>query len=264
MTKANHIRHLAIRAIHAARSGHPGGAFSVAEILATLYFEVLNINPDDPRWPERDRLVLSKGHACPALYATLALRGYFAKEDALGLRSINSIMEGHPDVRIPGVDAVSGSLGMGLSQGLGMAMGARYQQKDFRTYVILGDGDMQEGNTWEAMMAAGHHKMDNLCAIYDANLLQGDARVEDQMSMAPMDAKAAAFGWHTITVDGHDMTALSEAFEQARTTKGKPSFILANTVKGKGVSFMEHDLMWHGSITMTDEQLAASLKELGL
>ncbi len=260
--KAVALRALALRAIHSARSGHPGGSLSVADILTTLYFDVMRIRPEQPDWIDRDRLILSKGHACPALYAVLAMRGYFPEEDVLGLRHIDSPMEGHPDFRMVGVDAPSGSLGMGLSQGLGMAMGARYQKKDFRTHVILGDGDLQEGNTWEAIMAAGHHKMDNLVAIYDSNKLQGDAPVEVQLNLGDVGAKVAQFGWHAINVDGHDHAALCAAFEEAKSTKGQPTFIVADTVKGKGVSFMEGVLFWHGSVTMSDQQLADALKEL--
>ncbi|NVJ97569.1 MAG: transketolase [Alphaproteobacteria bacterium] len=263
VSEATGIRRLALRAIHSARSGHPGGSLSVADMLAVLYFDEMNINPARPDWLDRDRIILSKGHACPALYAALALKGYFPESDAMGLRSIDSFMEGHPDFRIPGVDAPSGSLGMGLSQGLGMALGARYQNKDFRTHVILGDGDMQEGNTWEAIMAAGHQKVDNLVAIYDANKLQGDAPVAEQLDLGDVAAKLAQFGWHIISVDGHDIAALQGAFKEARETKGKPTFIVADTVKGKGVSFMEGVLYWHGSVTMSDDELASALKELG-
>lgn len=260
---ATALRALSLRAIHSARSGHPGGSLSVADILTVLYFEVMRVKPDEPDWNDRDRLILSKGHACPALYAALAMKGYFSEEHVLGLRHIDSDMEGHPDFRIAGVDAPSGSLGMGLSQGLGMAMGGRYQNKDFRTHVILGDGDLQEGNTWEAIMAAGHHKMDSLVAIYDANKLQGDAPVKVQLDLGDVAAKVAQFGWHTIDVDGHDISALKAAFDEAKATKGKPTFIVADTIKGKGVPFMEGELFWHGSVTMSDQQLEGALKELG-
>ncbi|WP_425531256.1 transketolase [Kordiimonas laminariae] len=260
---AHQIRVGAVKAIHAGRSGHPGGALSIADMLAVLYFDVMNVEPGNPNWADRDRFILSKGHACPALYVVLAMRGYFPMEEALKLRKIDGFAEGHPDVRIPGIDAPSGSLGMGLSQGLGMAMGAKHLKKDFRTHVILGDGDMQEGNTWEAIMCAGHKGMDNLVAIYDANKLQGDASVKEQLDMGDVGKKVAEFGWHVINVDGHDIDALKTAFEEAKTTKGKPTFIYADTVKGKGISFMENVLMWHGSVTMTDEQLADSLAALG-
>lgn len=260
---AHEIRVGALKAIHAGRSGHPGGSLSIAEMLAVLYFDEMNIDPGRPDWRSRDRFILSKGHACPALYIAMALKGYFPMEEALKLRKIDGFAEGHPDVRMAGIDAPSGSLGMGLSQGLGMALGGRHQGLDFRTHVILGDGDMQEGNTWEAIMSAGHKKMDSLVAIYDANKLQGDAPVATQLNMGDVGAKVATFGWHVINVDGHDVEALRGAFKEARDTKGMPTFIYADTIKGKGVSFMENVLFWHGSVTMTDEQLADALRELG-
>lgn len=259
---ANRIRINCLKAIHAGRSGHPGGSLSIADMLAVLYFDVMNVDPSRPDWGERDRFILSKGHACPSLYTALALKGYFPMKEALRLRKIDGFAEGHPDVRTPGIDAPSGSLGMGLSQGIGMALGGRHQNLDFRTHVILGDGDLQEGNTWEAIMLAGHKNLDTLVAIYDANKLQGDAPVSTQLDMGDVGAKVATFGWHVLYADGHDIDALKTAFEEAKTTKGKPTFIVADTVKGKGVSFMEGVLFWHGSVTMTDEQLADSLKEL--
>ncbi|HCR52269.1 TPA: transketolase [Candidatus Kaiserbacteria bacterium] len=260
--KAQEIRSHALCMIHAARSGHPGGSLSVADMLAVLYFDELNLRPRSPRWNNRDRFILSKGHSCPALYAALAMRGYFPKKELLGLRKIDHFLEGHPDVKIPGVDAPSGSLGMGLSQGLGMALGGRYLKKKFRTYVLLGDGDMQEGNTWEAFMAAGFHKVDTLVALLDANGIQGDARVETQMDYEPVLEKVRAFRWHVEEIDGHDVRQIRRALKNARAQKGKPSFILARTVKGKGVSFIEDQLAWHGSVTMKDEELAQSLAEL--
>ncbi|MCJ9430321.1 transketolase [Kordiimonas marina] len=260
--RARDIRAGAVKAVHAARSGHPGGSLSIADMLAVLYFDEMNVDPAKPDAPGRDRFVLSKGHACPALYIALAMKGFFPMEEALKLRKLEGFMEGHPDVRIPGVDAPSGSLGMGLSQGLGMAIGAKLQGLDFRTYVIVGDGDMQEGNSWEAIMSAGFKKMDNLVAIYDANKLQGDAPVETQLDLGDVAAKVAPFGWHVIELDGHDIGALKAALAEARATKGKPTFIVADTVKGKGVSFMENVLYWHGSVTMSDEELANALSEL--
>ncbi len=260
---ARSIRVNCLKVIHAARSGHPGGSLSISEMLAVLYFDEMNIDPKRPNWSERDRFVLSKGHACPSLYVALALRGYFPMDEALKLRKIDGFAEGHPDVNVPGIDAPSGSLGMGLSQGLGMALGAKYQGLDFRTHVILGDGDLQEGNTWEAIMAAGSKGIDNLVALYDSNKLQGDAPVSTQMNMGDVGAKVAAFGWHVIEVDGHDVSALQAALKEARSIKGQPTFIYADTVKGKGISFMENVLFWHGSVTMTDEQLSDALKELG-
>lgn len=255
------IRRIALRAIYNARSGHPGGSLSIAEILSVLYFDALNVNPECPDWSDRDRCILSKGHACPAYYAALALRGFFSVEEALTLRKVNSRMEGHPDFRIPGVDAPSGSLGMGLSQGLGMALGGRFLDKDFKTFVILGDGDMQEGNTWEAIMAAGFQRMGTLIAIYDSNKLQGDAPVRVQLDMRDVGDKVGTFGWKVLRVDGHDIQALQSSFSEARNSE-KPTFIVADTVKGKGVSFMEGVLRWHGSVSMTEAEIAASLAEL--
>lgn len=260
--KADLIRKIALEAVYQGRSGHPGGSLSIADMLAVLYFDEMSLRPEEPDWPLRDRFILSKGHACPALYAALAVRGYFPVEEAKTLRKIDSRMEGHPDAAIPGVDAPSGSLGMGLSQGLGMAMGARTQGFDFRTYVIVGDGDMQEGNTWEAIMAAGHHRMDNLVVLYDSNKLQGDAPVETQMNMGNVADKVATFGWHTLSIDGHDIQAIRAALSEARTVKGKPTFIHADTVKGKGISFMENVLYWHGSVTMSDTEIGDALREL--
>lgn len=259
---ARKIRSLSIEAIYCARSGHPGGSLSVADILSVLYFDELRVDPSQPHWGDRDRFVLSKGHACPALYATLAIKGFFPVEDVRGLRKIDHYLEGHPDVKIPGVDAPSGSLGMGLSQGLGMALGARYSKKNFRTYVILGDGDMQEGNTWEAFMAAGHHKVASLIAILDYNGLQGEDLVTKQMDYTPIAEKLTAFGWHVQEVDGHNIDQLRAALAEARSECERPSFILARTVKGKGVGFMENQQVWHGSSTLTDEQYQQSLKAL--
>lgn len=259
---SNKIKTKSLVSIYDAKSGHPGGSLSITDILAVLYFEEMRIRPEEPNWPDRDRLVLSKGHACPALYVVLALKGYFPESDLNGLRKIDHYLEGHPDVKTPGVDAPSGSLGMGLSQGLGMAMGARYTKRSFRTYVILGDGDMEEGNTWEAFMAAGHHKMDNLTAILDANKLQGEDFVEKQMNYFPVIEKVSAFGWHTIEIDGHSFKQIKKALSEAKNTKEKPTFILAHTIKGKGVSFMENSKYWHGSVRITDEELKKALEEL--
>jgi len=261
--QARAIRKHTLAMIHAARSGHPGGALSAADILAVLYFDLLRLRPGEPRWNDRDRFILSKGHACPALYAALAMRGYFALAQLAGLRKIDHFLEGHPDIKIPGIDAPSGSLGMGLSQGLGMALGARHLKKDFRTYVVLGDGDMQEGNTWEAIMAAGFHRLGNLVAILDANELQGDARVAQQMDYFPVREKLEAFRWSVTELDGHDIGALRQALAMAASSRdAKPSFILAHTIKGKGVSFMEGQQYWHGSVTMKDEELSKALAEL--
>ena len=259
---AAEIRKLSLRAIYAARSGHPGGRLSVADILAVLYFEELRVDPKEPGAESRDRFILSKGHACPALYAALALKGFFSVDELMKLRKLSGFMEGHPDVRIPGVDAPSGSLGMGLSQGLGMALGASIRGLDFRTYVVLGDGDMQEGNTWEAIMAAGAKKVDSLVAILDSNRLQGDAPVSQQLDVGDFSDRLAAFNWNTIKINGHDMDQIREAFYVAGQTKGRPTFIEASTIKGKGVSFMENELYWHGSVAMKEEEISQSLSEL--
>ena len=248
--------------IHQAGSGHPGGSLSCADILAYLYFREMNLCPEDPYQMNRDRFVLSKGHACPALYAALAMKGYFSADEFKRFRQVGGLLQGHPDVDIPGIEAVSGTLGMGLSQGLGMALGARCLGQSFRVYVLLGDGDMNEGSTWEAMMAAAHHRIDNLVAILDANEFQGDGPVAKQMDYGPVADKVLAFRWHFKEIDGHDFDQIGEALVEARSTKGRPTFILAHTVKGKGVSFMERNNAWHGSRGLSDEELAQALSEL--
>ncbi len=260
---ATKIRKYVVKMIHKANSGHPGGSLSCTDILTVLYFDTLKIDPQNPRWVDRDRFILSKGHACPAHYSALALKGFFPVEELMGLRKLHHFLEGHPDIKIPGVDAPSGSLGMGLSQGLGMALGAQYTKKNFMTYVLLGDGDMEEGNTWEALMACGHYKLDNLVAILDANGFQGEDRVEKQMDYFPVVDKIQAFKWHVVEINGHDFLQIREAFAEARRTKKKPTFILAKTIKGKGVSFMENNPYWHGSVGITNEQLDIALRELG-
>lgn len=259
---SNIIRIKSLSSIYNAKSGHPGGSLSIVDILVFLYFRELNICPGEPNWINRDRLILSKGHACPTLYSILAIKGFFPQSDLNCLRKINNYLEGHPDIKIPGIDAPSGSLGMGLSQGLGMAMGAKYAKHDFRTYVILGDGDMQEGNTWEAFMAAGHYKIDNLVAILDSNKLQGEDSVEKQMNYFPVMEKVSAFGWNTLEIDGHDFREIKKALDVARDVKRIPTFILAHTTKGKGVSFMENSSYWHGSVKITDDELKRALDEL--
>jgi transketolase len=261
---ANEIRFGALQMIHHAGSGHPGGSLSCADILAVLYFDTMRLRPREPLWRGRDRLVLSKGHACPALYAALALRGYFPRSEFRRFRSLGGLLQGHPDVGTPGVDAPSGSLGMGLSQGLGMALGGRYQGLEFRTFVLLGDGDMQEGNTWEAAMAAGVKQLGSLTAILDANGLQGDDRVARQMNYEPIVAKVAAFGWEVSEIDGHDLDAIIAALERASADDSRPSFIVARTTKGKGVSFMEDQQHWHGSVPIGAEELAGARRELGV
>ncbi len=260
--KADEIRFGALELVHFAGSGHPGGSLSSADILAVLYFQEMRLRPHEPDWDRRDRLVLSKGHACPALYAALALRGYFDRGEFRRFRSLGGLLQGHPDVGTPGVDAPSGSLGMGLSQGLGMAFGSRYLKLGFRTFVILGDGDMQEGNTWEALMAAGFRTFGTLTAILDANGRQGDDRVDHQMNYEPIVDKVAAFGWRTTEIDGHDVEAITRAVQDTAADESTPSFIVARTTKGKGVSFMEDEQYWHGSVPISADQLAQARDEL--
>ena len=259
---ARTIRVEALTMIHHSSAGHPGGSLSVADIMAVLYFSEVNVKPDYPKWSDRDRVILSKGHACAAWYAALGLRGFFDLAEFSRFRRIDGLLEGHPSITTPGVDAPSGSLGMGLSQGLGMALGGRCAKKNFRVYVILGDGDMQEGNTWEAIMAAGHHRVDNLCAILDYNKVQQEGRVEDTMDFAPVADKLTAFRWAVEEIDGHDCEQIRIALQRARARKGQPSFIVAHTIKGKGVSFMENQARWHGTVPLSAEQLARALAEI--
>jgi len=252
-----------VRMIHEAGSGHPGGSLSAIDILMTLYGRVMRHDPEDPSWEDRDRLVLSKGHAAPALYTTLALNGYFDPEELMTLRKMGSRLQGHPSMsKTPGVDMSTGSLGQGLSIAIGMALGARLDRKDYRVYCIIGDGEMQEGQIWEASMAASHYKLDNLCAVLDRNQLQIDGPTEKIMSLEPIAPKFEAFGWNVISVNGHDYKELLRAFKDAEETKGRPTLILANTIKGKGVSFMEGSLNFHGKAP-NDEQLELALRELG-
>ena len=259
--KARQLRVLIIKMLQKAGSGHPGGSLSCADIMACLYFYVLRQNPRNPQWPDRDRFHLSKGHACPAWYAALALKGYFSVEELWKLREIGSLLQGHPDRRTPGVDVASGSLGQGLSVALGMALAGKIDNKDYRVYVLLGDGEIQEGNIWEAAMAASHFKVDNLCAIVDYNRFQIDGRVEEIMGLEPLVNKWEAFGWHVIQCDGHNIEELLDSFEEAKTVSGKPTCIIAHTVKGKGVSFMEHVVDFHGRAP-TREESEIALKEL--
>ena len=259
---ARKIRVGIIEGTHAARSGHPGGSLSIADILAYLYFEEMHVDPQDPRMEERDRFVLSKGHCAPALYATLAERGFFPVEELTTLRKLGSRLQGHPDMTLtPGVDMSAGSLGLGISAAAGMALAAKIDGKDYRVYTVVGDGESEEGQVWEAAMFAAHYKLDNLCVIVDWNGLQIDGSVEEVMNPTPHDKKLEAFGFHVISVDGHDFDALKAAFDEAKTVKGKPTAIIAKTVKGKGVSFMENKVNWHGSAP-NDEQYAAALAEL--
>lgn len=260
---ADRIRQGVIKAVYSAKSGHPGGSLSIAEILAVLYFNQMNIDEKNPKAKERDRLVLSKGHTAPALYSALALRGFFDMDELSNFRNINSNLQGHPDMKnIPGVDASTGSLGQGLSIANGMALGSKQDSEGVRVYCICGDGEIQEGQIWEAAMTASHYKLDNLCLIIDNNNLQIDGKVNEVMSVYPIDEKFKSFGFETINVDGHNIQELISAFEQAKKVKGKPTAIIANTIKGKGVSFMENEASWHGKAP-NEEQYKQAMKELG-
>ena len=256
------IRMGIINATHGAKAGHPGGSLSAAEVFTYLYFKEMNIDPTNPKWDGRDRFVLSKGHTAPGLYSVLALRGYFPVEDLPTLRHIDSYLQGHPNMNtVPGVDMSTGSLGQGISAAVGMAIAAKYQGKENRVYSLLGDGEIQEGQVWEACMAAAHYKLDNLCIVVDNNGLQIDGNVADVMSPYPIVDKLLAFGFNVHAVDGHDFEALEKAFDNAKKTKGQPTAIVMSTVKGKGVSFMENDAGWHGKAP-NDEQYAQAMSEL--
>ena len=232
---------------HAAASGHPGGSLSIADVVTYLYFEEMNVDPKDPKTPNRDRLVLSKGHTAPALYAVLAEKGYFPKEDLLTLRQADSYLQGHPDMKhTPGVDMTTGSLGLGVSAACGMALAAKIDKKDYRTYAIIGDGESEEGQVWEAAMFAAHYKLDNLCVILDLNGLQIDGKITDVMNPTPHDKKFEAFGFNVLNADAHDFESLESAFRAARECHGRPTAIIVHSVKGKGVSFMENQVGWHG------------------
>ena len=259
---ATEIRLGVLEGVHAAASGHPGGSLSIADIMAYLYFEELNIDPKNPKWEDRDRFVLSKGHTSPALYAVLAHRGYFPVEDLETFRQIDSYLQGHPDMKgVPGVDMTTGSLGLGISAACGMALSAKIRNKDYRVYTIIGDGESEEGQVWEACMFASHYKLDNLCVIVDWNGLQIDGPIAEVMDPTPHDKKLEAFGFHVISIDGHDFDAIAAALAEAKTVKGRPTAIVARTVKGRGVSFMENKVNWHGAAP-NDEQCAAALAEL--
>ncbi len=258
---ARKLRRDIVTMIARAESGHPGGSLSAVEILTTLYFHVLRHDPANPQWEDRDRFILSKGHAAPVLYATLAESGYFPVEELMTLRKLGSRLQGHTDHNIPGVEMSAGSLGQGLSFGIGCALAARLDKKAYRVYVLTGDGECDEGQVWEAAMAAAHFKLDNLVAIVDRNGLQIDGWTKDIMNTEPMSDKWRAFGWHVIDVDGHDFNQLFEAFEQAKTVKSKPIAIIARTVKGKGVSYMENNVDFHGKAP-NPAQLETALKEL--
>ena len=237
-----------------AAAGHPGGSLSAADVVTALYFRVMRIDPKNPDWPDRDRFILSKGHACPVWYAALAERGYFDKAHLKTLRQLGSILQGHPDMRkTPGIDMTAGSLGHGLSAGLGMALSAKLQQKDYHVFVVIGDGESQEGSIWEAAMAAPRFKLDNLIAILDYNHLQNDYSVDDIMPIEPVVDKWQAFGWNVIDIDGHHMAQVVQVLEDAKSHQGAPTIIVANTVKGKGVSYMENVCEWHGKAPCQEE-----------
>lgn len=259
---ANEIRKGIVTAVYSAKSGHPGGSLSAADIFTYLYFEEMNIDPDNPKMEDRDRFVLSKGHVAPGLYSTLAHRGFFPVEDLKTLRHTGSYLQGHPDMKhIPGVDMSSGSLGQGLSAAVGMALSAKMDSGDYRVYSLCGDGEIQEGQIWEAAMFAGHRKLDNLVVIVDNNGLQIDGAVDDVCSPYPIDKKFEAFNFHVINVDAHDFDAIEAAFQEARRTKGQPSAIIAKSIKGKGVSFMENQASWHGAAP-NDEQFKTAMEDL--
>ena len=262
MATACKVRMNAIRGVHAAKAGHPGGSLSAADMFTYLYFKEMNIDPANPKWEDRDRFVLSKGHTAPGLYATLALRGFFPVDDMDTLRQIGSHLQGHPNMNeTPGVDMSTGSLGQGISAAAGMALGAKYQKKDCRVYTLLGDGEIQEGQVWEACMFASHYNLDNLCVIVDNNGLQIDGKVADVMSPYPIPEKLAAFGFEVMEINGHDFDQIEAAFEKAKATKGKPFGIVMKTIKGKDVSFMENNAGWHGKAP-NDAEYEQAMSEL--
>lgn len=261
--KARRIRINALKAIHAAKSGHPGGSLSSADILATLYFGELNIDPKKPKMADRDKFVLSKGHAVPALYAALGERGFYEVSEMMTLRQVGSKFQGHPNMRkVPGIEMSTGSLGQGFSAAVGMAVAGKIDKNPGRVYVLTGDGELQEGIVWEAAMQASHRKLDNLVAIVDLNGLQIDGKVSDVKCVCPVDEKFRSFGWNVISIDGHNFEELTTAFKEAKSSKGVPTAIIAHTHKGKGVSFMEDNAGWHGKAP-SDEELATAIEELG-
>ncbi len=260
---ARRVRIHIVKSTHEAGSGHPGGSLSATDILTVLYFSEMKHDPEDPAWEKRDRFVLSKGHAAPALYGVLAEAGYFPTDEMMTLRKLGSRLQGHPDMlKVPGVDASTGSLGQGLSIACGMALAAKIDRRSYRVFAICGDGEVQSGQIWEAAMFASHHKLDNIIVFLDRNQLQIDGSIEDVLSIEPIVSKWRSFGWHTQEINGHDMEEISKAIERANEVDGKPSMIIAHTVKGKGVTFMEGSLSFHGKAA-NDEQLEIALKELG-
>ena len=262
MKTANEIRKGIVTALHSAKAGHPGGSLSATEIFTYLYFEEMNVDPKDPKKADRDRFVLSKGHTAPGLYSTLAQKGFFPKEDLVTLRHTGSYLQGHPDLKhIPGVDMSSGSLGQGISAAVGMAIAGKLDNADYRVYTLLGDGEIQEGQVWEASMLAAHRKLDNLVVIVDNNNLQIDGAITEVNSPYPIDKKFEAFNFHVINIDGNDFDQIDAAFKEAKTVKGQPTAIIAKTVKGKGVSFMENQVGWHGKAP-NDEEYKIAMEEL--
>ena len=262
MKTANEIRKGIVSSVHSAKAGHPGGSLSAADIFTYLYFEELRIDPKEPKKADRDRFVLSKGHTAPGLYSALAERGYFPKEDLLTLRHVGSYLQGHPDMKhIPGVDMSSGSLGQGISAAVGMAIAGKMDDADYRVYTLLGDGEIQEGQVWEASMLAASHKLDNLVVIVDNNNLQIDGTIEEVNSPYPIDKKFEAFNFHVINIDGHNFDEIAAAFKEAKEVKGKPTAIIAKTIKGKDVSFMENEASWHGAAP-NEEQYAVAMADL--
>ena len=262
MKTANEIRKGIVTALHSAKAGHPGGSLSATEIFTYLYFEEMNVDPKDPKKADRDRFVLSKGHTAPGLYSTLAQKGFFPKEDLVTLRHTGSYLQGHPDMKhIPGVDMSSGSLGQGISAAVGMAIAGKLDNADYRVYTLLGDGEIQEGQVWEASMLAAHRKLDNLVVIVDNNNLQIDGAITEVNSPYPIDKKFEAFNFHVINIDGNDFDQIDAAFKEAKTVKGQPTAIIAKTVKGKGVSFMENQVGWHGKAP-NDEEYKIAMEEL--
>ena len=260
--KAIEVRKGIIEAVYSGKSGHPGGSLSIADILTVLYFNEMNIDEKNPKWEDRDRLVLSKGHCSPALYSCLANRGFFGVEKLKTFRNINSNLQGHPDMnKVPGVDMTTGSLGQGLSSANGMAIAGKMNNKNYRVYCILGDGEIEEGQVWEAAMASNKYKLDNLCVIIDNNNLQIDGTIEEVMSSYPIDEKFRSFGFEIIKIDGHDIEEITKAFEVAKNIKGKPTCIIAKTVKGKGISYMENQVGWHGKAP-NEEQYKEAIAEL--
>lgn len=261
--RARQLRVHVLKMTHAAGSGHPGGSLSAADVIAALYFHFLNVDPENPQWADRDRFVLSKGHACPVLYAALAERGFFPVKELLTLRKLGSRLQGHPELgTTPGVEACAGAEGQGLSVAVGMALAARLDGKSHRIYVMIGDGENDVGQTWEAAMGAAHFKLDNITAVVDRNGIQQEGRTEDIMSLEPLAEKWEGFGWNVVEIDGHDMRAIVDALYAAKEVKGKPTVIIARTQKGKGVSYMEGVVRFHG-VAPTDEELKIGLRELG-